>query len=136
MRLLLVLSVVLVFVCGSTLAFVRAFFFFGPGDATGDKGLSNAGLLSPVAIVPVGTSGTLSPDSQTSFVQRRMAVKLLYVDPRTIHFSFERWKASGIRTYIHKNAQFSLVASLHNEDVGETVHLRIKRHFSARELRK
>lgn len=53
------LPVVLVFVCGSTLAFVWVF-FFRPGDATGDKGPLNARLLSLVTI-PVDASGTLSP---------------------------------------------------------------------------
>ena len=53
---------------------------------------------------------------------------LFYVDPRAIHFGFDHWKASQIRIYAHKNNTFSLVASLHNEDVGE-IHLRIKRRF-------
>ncbi|KAF8330952.1 hypothetical protein F5887DRAFT_1081471 [Amanita rubescens] len=53
---------------------------------------------------------------------------LFYVDPRAIHFGFDRWKASEIRIYAHKSNKFFLMASLHNEDVGE-IHLRIKRRF-------
>ncbi len=63
---------------------------------------------------------------------------LFHVDPKAIHFGFDRWNAYEIRIYAHKNDQFSLVASLHNEDGGE-IHLRIKRCFldhKGRELNK